>query len=63
LVSLAIRDQLLTVFDYPKSAALSAILIVLTLAITALAKSIIPTRRVKKHVPAATEPALAGAAS
>jgi ABC-type spermidine/putrescine transport system permease subunit I len=63
LVSLAIRDQLLTVFDYPKSAALSAILIVLTLAITALAKSIIRTRRVRKHDHEATEPALAGAAS
>jgi putative spermidine/putrescine transport system permease protein len=55
LVSLAIRDQLLTVFDYPRSAALSAVLIVLTLAVTALARLVIRGRRAK--------PALAGAAS
>ncbi|SIT40751.1 putative Binding-protein-dependent transport systems inner membrane component [Paraburkholderia piptadeniae] len=55
LVSLAIRDQLLTVFDYPRSAALSAVLIVLTLAVTALARLVIRSRRAK--------PTLAGAAS
>lgn len=38
LVSLAIYQQLLTLFDYPKSAALAAVLIIIMLLITVLAR-------------------------
>jgi putative spermidine/putrescine transport system permease protein len=44
LLSLAIREQLLTIFDYPKAATLAAVLIVITLAVILLTRALVRRR-------------------
>jgi putative spermidine/putrescine transport system permease protein len=51
LVPLAIREQLLTVFDYPKSAALATTLIVITLVIMALSHFVMRAGKVQRSAP------------